>query len=96
MDQSTYVVDADAEPARIVPANNQAWPSTLAQEGSVWITFVAGYGDTAAAMPVSFKQACKLWVSHLYENREPVVPQMMYSLPKSVDDLLWGERVLEF
>jgi uncharacterized phiE125 gp8 family phage protein len=39
----------------------------------VTVTFIAGYGDTAADVPERFKQAIKLLVGHWHEHREAYV-----------------------
>lgn len=40
---SGYQVDAESEPARIVPAYGESWPTTRAQLNAVSITYTAGY-----------------------------------------------------
>ncbi len=92
---SLYIVDTDAEPCRIAPANNQPWPVTLAQQGAVNVTFKAGYGDTPLAVPLTVKQALKLLTAHFYEHREPTAETPVYDLPMSVDALAWADRVYE-
>jgi uncharacterized phiE125 gp8 family phage protein len=42
LDAEAYVVDAEAEPARVFAAVDSTWPATLMQPGSVSVTFVAG------------------------------------------------------
>lgn len=71
---SLYQSDTTAEPPRIKPAYNQSWPSTRAGDyAAVTVTFVAGYGAAAAAVPERFKQAIKLLVGHWYAHREAYV-----------------------
>jgi uncharacterized phiE125 gp8 family phage protein len=65
---------------------NSRWPRIVALSGATWstensrIAFRAGFAErtgspqqTAAVVPARFKQAVKLIVGHLYENRESVL-----------------------
>jgi hypothetical protein len=89
-----YILDTDSEPARIAPGSNRPWPVTLAQQSAVSITFTAGYASKSL-LPLNLKQAMKLLVSHYYENREPFSEKIMMPLGRSVDALLWLDRVYE-
>lgn len=91
---SQYVVDADAEPARIAPAMNQPWPVTQAIQGAVNVTYRAGYGATADKVPKAVKQALKLLVSWYYEMREPFSERNVYKVP-GLEALTWIDRVYE-
>jgi len=92
---STYTVDTDSEPGRIVLKYGQSWPSTsLANTNPVQVTFVAGYG-AAADVPAHFKQAILLLAGHWYENREAIavtgaIPKEM---PLAVSSLIGLDRV---
>lgn len=73
LDPSTYIVDTDTEPGRIVPVHGQHWPNVCLQPiNGVRVRYVAGYGDTAAAVPSAVKQSMMMLVDHWYENREAV------------------------
>lgn len=52
----------------VLPAVGGAWPSTVA--GGVSIEFTAGYAEGAA--PPSLLAAVRLFLGHLYKNREAV------------------------
>jgi uncharacterized phiE125 gp8 family phage protein len=93
---SLYLVDSDAEPARVSPVYGQSWPSLQARIGALNVTYVAGYGDTAASVPLAIKQAIRLMVSQFYEFREPVVPESLQEVPLSVRALLDAYRVPEW
>ena len=83
-----YLQLSDDEPARLVLPLTATWPDTYRQPGAVSITYVAGYAD-AASVPAPLKQAVLFLVSHLYENREPVIVGTISSaLPFAVDSLL--------
>lgn len=65
-----YVVDAVTEPGRIALAHNVSWPSDdLYPIGAIHITYQAGYG-AAVSVPELYKQAIKLQLAYIYENRE--------------------------
>jgi uncharacterized phiE125 gp8 family phage protein len=69
---SSYTVDSDAEPGRVVEAYATTWPSVRNDIRAVRVTYVAGYGATAATVPQPIKQAILLLVGHWYANREAV------------------------
>lgn len=61
----------------------------------VRITFKAGYGDAAEAVPADIRHAIKLMVGDLYENREDTVVGVgvdVRPLPRGVDALLSPHR----
>lgn len=67
LSSSDYVVDADCEPGRVLPAYGTTWPVfTPYPATSVRIRFVAGN----AAIPEPIHQALLLLIGHWYENRE--------------------------
>lgn len=67
---SDYSIDTNSEPGRIVLAYDASWPSvTLHPMNPINIEYVAGYGGTTS-VPKVFKQAIKLIVGDMYENRE--------------------------
>lgn len=93
MSSSNYVLDSDAEPARLYPAYSLFWPSTRDAPRAVRILFVAGYG-APSAVPQWAKQAILLLAAHWYTNREPVSELTMKEVPMSFKALLspglWG------
>lgn len=95
----SYLVDAASEPGRVVLKTTAAWPGdSLQPVNGVRVRFVAGYGGRAA-VPSGIKQAIKLIVGDLYENRENTVVGQgisMGKLPMGVEWLLWPYRVLSF
>lgn len=72
LDASKYQVDLVSNPARLVPAFGESWPSTRAQLNTVEVEFIAGFG-LAAAVPQDIKQAMLLMIGHWYDHRESVV-----------------------
>jgi len=70
---SSYWVDNQHEPGRIVLRSSQSWPSTaLRTANAVEVTFTTGYGPEAD-VPEGVKHAMRLLVSHWYANREAVL-----------------------
>lgn len=69
LNPADYVLDRAREPGWIVPAPGKAWPITEGGINKVTVTYLAGYGDTAAAVPASLKHWMLLALTDLYENR---------------------------
>jgi uncharacterized phiE125 gp8 family phage protein len=69
LDSGDYQVDANSEPARIVPAYGMSWPATRPIPDAVTIAYTAGY-DTAASVPAATVQAIALKVRQLYDGEE--------------------------
>jgi hypothetical protein len=53
----------------------------------VIVTYIAGW-TTAALVPANVKHLIKLWISHFYENREPVnIGNIVNEIPLSLSTL---------
>lgn len=90
-----YFIDIKSEPGRAVLNYGEKWPSTtLRPVNGICVTFKAGYGDAATAVPNKVKQAMLLLISHWYENREPIATTgaMPKEMPMSVESILWQDR----
>ncbi len=72
VDADDFIFSAGQDPAVLTPLYGQAWPVPRPQPGTVRITYKAGFGATAAAVPSDLVAALKLIVGHLYANREAV------------------------
>ncbi len=66
---SLWKVDAVSEPARLVPAFEETWPSTREEINAVEIRFVAGYTNIGE-VPEEVKSGMKMMTASWYENRE--------------------------
>jgi uncharacterized phiE125 gp8 family phage protein len=77
----------------VVPAYGMSWPATRAIKQSVTVTFVAGYGDTAADVPKGIQQAALLLMTDLYENRSAHEVGTIISANRTVDALLMPFRM---
>jgi uncharacterized phiE125 gp8 family phage protein len=69
LNPADYVVDRAREPGWLVPAPGRQWPATESGINKVVVTYTAGYGATAAAVPASLKHWMLLALTDLYENR---------------------------
>lgn len=95
-DSSKYQVDTSGLVGRVKPAYNESYPSTRPDTyNAVVITFVAGYGAAATAVPSATKAAIKMIVSHLNENRELAAPVVLSKIPVGIENLLNLNRILE-
>lgn len=93
-----YMVDLNPDHARIYLPFARIWPVVYPQQNAVSLTFTAGYGATAAAVPEGLKTVIKLYVAHLYENREPVLTTGPVGevIPMHLRDMLWTYRTMDF
>jgi uncharacterized phiE125 gp8 family phage protein len=66
----------------------KTWPATEAREDAITATFRCGYGDAAADVPASIRQAIILTVGHLYEHREASTMLKLEVLPLGVASLV--------
>ena len=86
LSSSDYWLDTHG-PGRITIKNS--WPSTMDRPAAVTITYVAGFGLTAATVPGPLRSAVLMRFAHLYENRQSVVPGAMDTVPLGEDDLVF-------
>ena len=84
--EADIIIDADGEPARLVPLVGNSWPDTQTDRlAAVTITYTAGVD--ADIDPVVL-QAVRLAVAGWYEHREHVVEGSVSNLPNGFDRLL--------
>lgn len=70
VDPVKYYITDENDYAAIYLVNDQVWPTDADQRmQAVVITFIAGYGATAADIPYDIKQALLQYITYLYENR---------------------------
>ena len=67
---TVYGVDIASEPGRVYLLYNQTWPSTRGQKRAVTITWHAGYGTAATAVPERVRSLVALMLGDAYEERE--------------------------
>lgn len=91
MAEAAYLLDTHSEPARLMPAYGESWPSTRDQANAVLIRYQAGYAG-AATVPQEIKSWMLLRVGMLYENRESVAAGVTLAEVPFVDRLLDAYR----
>jgi uncharacterized phiE125 gp8 family phage protein len=93
---SSYHVITSGIFGRIVLKDGQTWPddSDLKTAAGIRIRYVAGYGDAAADVPETLRQAMLLMIGHWYEHREEVQDVAEpFTVPFGAKALLDMERV---
>lgn len=97
-DSSKYIF-LDSEPAKIVPAYGEIFPSfTPYPIGAVRIRYVTGYkaeGDANIIIPEAIKQALFLLIGHYFENREILLERghIPKTIPFSAEALLYSYKI---
>lgn len=66
---ATYKLDLTETIAKIRLDPDHDWPSIEAQADAVRVTYVAGYGAAASAVPQALRQAMLMLISYWYDNR---------------------------
>jgi uncharacterized phiE125 gp8 family phage protein len=70
IDEAHYVADLGARPARLVRRPDRHWPRPGRRAGGIEVDFTAGFGPTADEVPQPIRQALKLFIGLLYEDRQ--------------------------
>jgi uncharacterized phiE125 gp8 family phage protein len=96
LSSTAYKLDAVSEPGRLVLDYNEDWPSNqLHNINPISVQFVCGYPGSTA-VPQQLKQAMKLIIADLYENRESVVVgQAVSKIPDAVQSLVRSLRIFK-
>lgn len=90
---TNYRLDTSLQPARInLGLDLVTTPITYPIE-NVQIVYVAGYGNSATAVPTAIRNAILLMTAWLYEHRGDTGDGEM---PKAAESLLWPYRVTSF
>lgn len=55
-----WTANTTSSPGRIIPAYGEVWPATRDVQNAVTVTFIAGYGAAATAVPEHAKRLIKL------------------------------------
>ena len=87
LDPTVYQVDSRRVPGRVAADYCQSWPSTRRQMNAVTIRFTCGYGNRTD-VPKSIKTAMKLYIGHLFKNREETAPIKLEQIPFGIEALL--------
>lgn len=96
LDDSTYLVDTDSQPARIEPTEGNSWPSIQVRANAVTVRIITGYGDASAAVDADILMAMKIAIGHWFENRqEAVVGRTIAEMPFAYKALIQSHRMLQ-
>lgn len=95
---ANYIVDAIKEPGRVALAESISWPTTQPVIQAVQIQFVCGYGDLASDVPENIKNAIKLKLTDLYENRGDEmtvrdIQERRIAIEHAIESMLWQDKV---
>lgn len=92
LDSASYVVDATDLLPTISLAPDATWPTVQSgHPAAVTITWVAGFGASAASVPEGIKQGLRLLLTAAYEDRAPTEAEM-----RSVKNLLRMYAVTDY
>lgn len=64
-----FLTDTASFPGRLVLRSGQTWPIALRDRNAIEITYVAGFGATAADVPESIRRAIRQVAAYLFDNR---------------------------
>ena len=90
LDPATYYLDTWAQPARLYLTGS---PAGLRATAGLVVTFSAGYGDDAEAVPPDVRDAIATLVSEGFQRRPPAVGDLELAWPATVLETLRPYRV---
>lgn len=94
LSSAVYTVDTHSRPGRVFLAPDQEWPDTYDKPHAVEVTYTAGFGAEATAVPSEFVNLVRLLLSHVELQREPVlVAQPPAALPYGLEYLVRQVRI---
>jgi hypothetical protein len=89
LSSSIYTVLTDEIGPYINLVYGKSYPNVFPRDDAVTVTWVCGFGATAANIPTDIKLAIKMMVAHWYENRGVIVTEKRLEIiPMAVDALL--------
>ena len=92
---SEYRVDRASTPGVARTNYGGSWPSHLADQNSVTVTWWGGYGASGSDVPAAIRHAILMIVGHLYERRLAADTMASNEVPYGVKALLdsqkWGQ-----
>lgn len=90
LDPANYVIDSFGGQTIVYPTPGVSWPSAnTVAPNAVRIRFLAGYGELPGSptdnipLPIKYKNAILLMLSHLYENRSATETQTQ--VPQAIE-----------
>lgn len=93
---SKYSVNTKSLIGLIAPAYGESYPSTRAMMNAVTVRFVAGFGNTAADVPMPIRQAMLLQIGHMFEQRETHIFGATVEMLPTVKNLLAPYGIVNF
>jgi len=94
---TAYKLDAVSEPGRLILDYNEDWPSAqLHNVNPISVQYLCGYPGSTS-VPHQIKQAMKLIIADLYENRESIVIgyNQVTKIPDAVQSLVRNLRIFQ-
>ena len=93
LDASDYDTDLTERLAKVWLAPDEALPAVQVQPNAVRVTYVAGFGATAASVPQTIRQAMLLLIGQWYDNRSASAEKALTETPHAVAALLAGHVI---
>ncbi len=95
-DSSNYHVNAARVPGEIALRSGARWPVPGRRANGIVVEYVAGYGESADAVPADIRLAIMQLALHWYENRGEAAASATYAkAPLTIEALLQPYRVLQ-
>lgn len=70
---STYLVDIDMRPGRVIRNYGTSWPAVaLSPRNPIEVQFIAGYGNAGTDIPDPIRHALLLLIGHWFAHREGI------------------------
>lgn len=85
---TAYSVLTTETPGVVEESTEDSWPDADKRRDAVTVTYTAGYGAAASAVPLKIKQAMLLLVGNWYEHREAADLVVAKPIEFGVDSLL--------
>lgn len=76
VDAEDYEVCTDSEPGQLAPVYGGCWPLAVGGLNAVQVTYQAGYGALATAVPETLRTVVKMLAAHWFEHPEAVGSSM--------------------
>lgn len=89
---SDFEIFGPSRAATLRPKSGFAWPSADNRPGSLWVDYVAGYGDDPHDVPHTVRHAIKMLVAHYDMQRMGASEKAMQEVPFGFSDLIAAER----
>ena len=90
---SNYFVLGTSGRTTIKPKSGFTWPTAFVRDDAIAIEYVIGYGDSAADIPATVRQALLMLIAHYYENREnELIGTISKTIPFGFEALIDIER----